>query len=913
MDRRTFVLLTGAAVLPRFPTLRSDRRTVGRSNGLLRFEIDEQRRWSLWYQDDGESVPLILSAALGAWVGDRLVTLADLEDSTVGNRRPPGGQSVVVRGRAAGVYLQAEFVSTGRAAAPQGAITVTVYPELYLPSVKGVRFFHAREAETLNGDGPLLALVNGYQSWEASRLVTVSTRDAPDLASHGALGLTRGHRGLAIAFDPGEPGEAKVKLSKDGLEAVSDWLPARPLHPDGDASTMRLCFQPDGDGLDALRTLFIPPSPVDQERLASVRAPAGWCSWHELRGGVTETDLVANLEFCAGHFDRRFFRYIQLDEGYQKAAGDWGANEKFPHGHRWVTDQIHARDFKAGLWVAPFAVAERSGLPAAHPDWLLTDADGPIVWDTREDWGGKVYALDGAHPQVRQWLFDLARRIVREWGYDYLKIDYLLWATAGASHYGGLTHAEAYRQGLEALREGVGTEAFLLGCGAPLQHAVGFVNGMRIGPDVESTWGGIQGPTRAAALRGFYHRSSWLNDPDSLVVRPPLTQAEARLWASIVAVSGGSTMFSDDLPKLPAERIPLLQRTLPVASVVGRAIGTAVQDRDVAPALVLGGAVYPIAAPWKFRTGDDPRYAARDYDEEAWEAVAVPHFWELAGHPEYDGFAWYRTRFPLPLPGRPDGQADGRAVLLELGKIDDADETFVNGVKVGQTGEFPPSDRGERQTYRRYPVRADLLNWGGENVLAVRVYDGGRGGGLWDVHRDQPPGTWVVEGAPQWWTIVLANWDDDSHDVSIPLAALGIAGARFTAYDVWRDAPLADVKDILSAKLDAHAALVVALRAAAAQPQVIGTTRHVVQGAVDVADETWDPATRTLRARATAPDARAYAVTIAMPKGLKPNACRANVPCTVRRLQSGHAVLEWAAGGDGRDIGWELSFRRAGA
>src|SRR5207253_6311744 len=96
----------------------------------------------------------------------------------------------------------------------------------------------------------------------------------------------------------------------------------------------------------------------------------------------------------------------------------------------------------------------RSGIPAAHPEWLLRRADAPIVWDTRDNWGGKVYSLDGAHPQVQQWLFDLARRAVQTWGYDYLKIDFLLWATAGDAHFGGLTHAEAYRKGLGAIRDG---------------------------------------------------------------------------------------------------------------------------------------------------------------------------------------------------------------------------------------------------------------------------------------------------------------------------------------------------------------------------------------------------------------------------------------------------------------------------
>jgi len=924
MDRRTFVLLTGATsgalLRPPFQPSTAPTRARGRSGGpavgRLKFELDEQRRWSIWYYGDGQPVPLIRTAVVGARVGDQLVTLADLEDSTVGNRRPPGGESVVVRGRAAGVFLEAEFLSASETGggAPQAAISVTIYPDRYLPTVKGIRFFQAPEAAVLAGEAPLVALVNGYHSWSPCRVVTVSTDEG--LASHGALGLTRGGRGLALAFDPGEPGEATVQLARDGLDAGSAWLPTRPLRPEGDASRMRICYQPEGDGLDALTALFIPSSPVDRERLASQTAPAGWCTWYELLGKVSETDVVANLEFCAANFDRRFFRYIQLDDGYQKATGDWEMNAKFPHGHRWLTDQIHAKGFKAGLWVAPFAVTERSGIPAAHADWLLRRDDGPIVWDTRDDWGGKVYSLDGAHPQVQQWLFDLARRVVQEWGYDYLKIDFLLWATAGDSHYGGLTHAEAYRKGLGAIRDGLGTEAFLLGCGAPLQHAVGYVNGMRIGTDVDASWGGVQAPARAAGLRSFYHRSTWLNDPDCLVVRPPLSGAEAQVWTSIVALSGGATVLSDNLPKLPPDRVPLLQRAIPVASVAGRPLDTASPAHEVAPALVVGDDAYPIAGRWRFRTGDDPRYATREFDEDTWEAIAVPKRWEEAGHPDYDGYAWYRTRFSLPTApplragrSRAVEGSQGRAVYLELGKVDDADETFLNGVKVGQTGDFPPNYRGDWQAYRRYRVPADALNWGGENVLAVRVYDGGGAGGIWSVRRDRPPANWVVEGAPRWWTVALINWEEEPRQVAVPLGTLGISGARFDAYDVWRDAPLAVPKDALLGTLDPHSTLTVALRAAAAHPQIIGTTRHIVQGAVDIADEVWEAATRTLKAQAVNLDSRAYAVTVAVPKGMRPGACKADVPCTVRRLESGHAVLEWAAGGDGRDIHWELSFR----
>ncbi len=854
------------------------------------------------YHGDGAPVPLVRAATLGVLVGETLVTLADLQDISVANRRPPGGESLAVRGRAGatgggggGVWIEAEFAAWEAGPGAQGSVTVSVYPDRVLATIRGVRFLAAPEAQVLPGAGPLIALVNGYQSWDACRIETVA--DATEFASHAAVGLTRERRGLAWAFDAGEPGEGKVKVAGGGLEAVTDWLPARPVRPEGDASTMRVAYLPTGDGLAALGALATPASTVDRERFEQLAAPAGWCSWYELGNAVTEADVVANLDFCATHFDRRFFRYIQLDDGYQRTAGDWEMNTKFPGGHRWLTDRIHAQGLLAGLWIAPFAVAERSGLPAAHAAWLLRGPDGsPAVVDTRDDWGGRVYALDGAHPEVRQWLYDLARRIVRDWGYDYLKVDFLHWSTAGAAHYGGLTHAEAYRGGLAALRDGLGTEAFLLGCGAPLQHAAGLVDGMRIGGDVGAGWGAIQGPARAAALRSFYHRALWLNDVDCLVARPPLTLDEARVWASVIAASGGVTMLSDNLPKLPAERLPVCQKTLPVALPVrpGRPLGTQVDEREVAPAIVAGDDVLPLRGPWRFRTGDDPRYAARDYDDDTWETIVVPHVWENAGHPDYDGQAWYRTRFTLPT-GRSD-----RSVILELGKVDDVDETFVNGQRLGET-------RGWR-TYRRYSLPASLLNWGGENVLAVRVLDGGGPGGFWSVRRDRPASTWVVEGAERWWTVALVNWDEEPQMVNQALTALGLPGGKLSAYDVWAERPMADVQQTLKATIAPHTTLTIGLRPAGSHPQIVGTTRHIIQGAIDIADERWDPATRTLSAKSLKLDGRSYAVTVSVPRGMRAGVCKSEVPCTVRRLETGHAVIEWPQG-TAQDINWSLTFR----
>ncbi len=123
------------------------------------------------------------------------------------------------------------------------------------------------------------------------------------------------------------------------------------------------------------------------------------------------------------------------------------------------------------------------------------------------------------------------------------------------------------------------------------------------------------------------------------------------------------------------------------------------------------------------RPGDDDVWRSKYIDEEQeWNFVTVPGAWEENGFPLLDGFAWYRVRFTIPRAMRED------SLLLVMSGIDDADETFLNGVKVGQTGSFPPDFRSELRSLRVYPlprfIREEF------NLLALRVYDAGNSGGI---------------------------------------------------------------------------------------------------------------------------------------------------------------------------------------
>jgi len=136
---------------------------------------------------------------------------------------------------------------------------------------------------------------------------------------------------------------------------------------------------------------------------------------------------------------------------------------------------------------------------------------------------------------------------------------------------------------------------------------------------------------------------------------------------------------------------------------------------------------------WNFKIGDDSLWSNKEFADTNWAKLMVPAHWEIQGFENVDGFAWYRKTFFVP------SNFKGDNFILLLGKIDDMDQTFVNGTLVGSTGiwNFSTSpanydQNNEYQTKRIYSVPNKLLKYGKLNTIAVRVYDGFRDGGIYE-------------------------------------------------------------------------------------------------------------------------------------------------------------------------------------
>ena len=306
----------------------------------------------------------------------------------------------------------------------------------------------------------------------------------------------------------------------------------------------------------------------------------GWCSWYHWFHDISEVALREQLALA----DDWPFDVFQLDDGFQAQIGDWlETNEKFPTSVDGIASSIAAAGRVPGIWIAPFLAAPTSEVARLHPDWLARHAatGDPLRGGYNDSWGGSMGILDTTKPEVLAHLEHVGRSLVAA-GYRYLKLDFT-YAPSIPGVYADPTStpAQRVRAGMEAVRRGAGDDVFILGCGLPIAHGIGVVDGMRIGPDVAPLWDppptvwegdlyrdvspSTSNALRATIARQFMHRRLWLNDPDCIMLRTSATQltpAQVEQWAIAVGESGGMAIVSDDLSLLDASSRRLLDRVL---------------------------------------------------------------------------------------------------------------------------------------------------------------------------------------------------------------------------------------------------------------------------------------------------------------------------------------------------------------
>jgi len=228
-----------------------------------------------------------------------------------------------------------------------------------------------------------------------------------------------------------------------------------------------------------------------------------------------------------------------------------------------VASQIIFRKYRAGIYVAPFVVHEKSRIFRNHPHWILKDDhDNQIVMDNDEE--GKLYALDGRHDDVKGYIAKVFRNFSKM-GFIYFELDYLDWGLQDSSVVQrtkkGKSSVQIFRAIMDIIRKEVGAGCFLTANRAPYSPLIGYVDAMRIEKDHSWKWNeDTERILQESYSTQYFNNVFWQNDPDVVFLRNYKTeftneeQKSLALWAGFM---GGTVGISDNFELIESEKLRL--------------------------------------------------------------------------------------------------------------------------------------------------------------------------------------------------------------------------------------------------------------------------------------------------------------------------------------------------------------------
>ena len=278
----------------------------------------------------------------------------------------------------------------------------------------------------------------------------------------------------------------------------------------------------------------------------------GYTSWYNYYQNVNESIIMRDLDALDERFD-----LFQIDDGYETFVGDWTDVDKtkFPNGLAAIVENIHARNMKAGIWLAPFVAEEESRVFRTHPDWF--DFDGKTV-KCGSNWSG-FYSLNLEKEGVKEYIARCLQYFV-DLGFDFFKLDFLYGASLPT--YSGKTRSMVAEEAYDFVRE-VLKGKIILGCGATLFNAANKFEYMRIGPDVSLKFDDVfymrlmhneristKVTLQNTIYRSFLNGRLFGNDPDVFLLRDEnigLTEKQKEALLTVNALFGSVLMTSDNI------------------------------------------------------------------------------------------------------------------------------------------------------------------------------------------------------------------------------------------------------------------------------------------------------------------------------------------------------------------------------
>ena len=274
--------------------------------------------------------------------------------------------------------------------------------------------------------------------------------------------------------------------------------------------------------------------PLQAAAEAAVPPAMGWSSWNTYHVNISDTLIMRQADaMVAKGLKDAGYRYINIDDGffgYRDSTGQMHCHpQRFPRGMRLVADYIHSLGFKAGIY---------------------SDAGSHTCGSRYDDDPNGFWA--GLYGHERQ----DARLYFKEWGFDFIKIDY-----CGAGTELNLDERRRYTEISEAFKaEGCGdVEINVCRWAFPGTWASSVARSWRISPDIRPRWSSVKNIIDLNLYLSAYCSGGHYNDMDMLEIGRGLPQNEEEVHFGMWCIMSSPLMIGCDMTAIPEASLRLIK------------------------------------------------------------------------------------------------------------------------------------------------------------------------------------------------------------------------------------------------------------------------------------------------------------------------------------------------------------------
>ena len=252
---------------------------------------------------------------------------------------------------------------------------------------------------------------------------------------------------------------------------------------------------------------------------------------------------------------------IVINRGYC-VAGDWlEPDENWPGGLESAAREIFKHGYRAGIWIAPFIVSNKSNLIKKHPNWIIKNSEGQVKLEMADE-KETFYTIDPSNDGVKKYLKTVFQSL-RKMGFIFYEMDYLEWGLKDSKTVKmdsqDKSSVQILREALNIIRQEIGYGSLVMANSTAFQPVIGFADIVKTSNSCDAGWNeaGVKNMIRETYYSQYFNNILWQNNPGEInIIDNGIFSEDERISLALwKAFPGGAVCTSDDFTKMTWEQL----------------------------------------------------------------------------------------------------------------------------------------------------------------------------------------------------------------------------------------------------------------------------------------------------------------------------------------------------------------------